>query len=455
MHKRVRILTFSLITLLIICAGCNLPISVTKTQESTQPSVSTELPAVTETPAAAASVEATTAAATQVPAQNSPLCVSFIDASGNLYAWTAGAASPIELVSSGDVINSYVSPDGSLIAYTRSTDYSSYELDVINADGSNQRTLVSRDQFAALPRPDYATGLAPNKIEWKPGSHILAMNLQAILEGPGLMIPETLYTLDADSGTLSQLLTAGDGFSFSYSSDGNYLTVSRPNGIDLYTAAGTGIAMNVVTYESINTASEYAWTATPAWQNNSSAFAAVIPPVEPWVDSPAPSLVWKVNSTGSAETKYSGEMSFFPGGIASFSPDLSSMGYRTRLGAPADNQWTLHVANIDGSGDRMLDSGYFSQLPTWSPDGQAFIYAKLVDSTNEAYLVTGSSTPVRLTDIVSLLSVRWVDETHYIAASHTSSGESLLYGTVGGATGVIFNGASSSNGKSLTFDLNR
>ena len=201
MHKRDWILTISFIMILAFCTGCNLPISLTKTQESTQTPLSSEMPAETET--AAASVEPTIPAATQAPAQDFPLCVSFIDASGNLYAWTASAAAPLELVNSGDVVNSYVSPDGNLIAYTRSSDYSSYELDVINADGSNPRTLVSTDQFAALPRPDYATGLAPNKIEWKPGSHLLGMNMQAVLEGPGLMIPDTFYTLDVDSGTFS------------------------------------------------------------------------------------------------------------------------------------------------------------------------------------------------------------------------------------------------------------
>lgn len=453
MRQKPLLFTILVIGMIFISLACNLtvPGSGSTNVETAVASTITALPP---------SIPAITAEAHSLPTptvapQVQPVRVSFVDSARNLYVWADGTPAPIQLVNSGDVSESYDSPDGSLIAFTRGSSGLSDELDVINADGSNQRVLITQAAFAAMPRPADSSGLVPYKICWIPNSQRLAMSVRITFEGPGLQVGDTLYTVDAENGTVSALINPGQNFNFSFSPDGLWLMITRPTGIDLYTAAGTLVAANVVSHEFVNTASEYAWTASPSWQSDSSNFAVVIPPKEPWVDNPGVSAVWKVSTAGIATNMYSGTMSFFPAGISGFTADLTRMAFITRLGAPADNNWSLHVANINGSTDNIVDSGYINQLPVWSPDGSSYIYSKLIGSISQAYLVQGGSSPVLLGEITSLIEIRWIDNTRYIVSSSTNGGASLLLGTIGSPSGVIFNDTGSLDQQRFTFDVNR
>jgi Tol biopolymer transport system component len=280
------------------------------------------------------------------------------------------------------------------------------------------------------------------------------MSTRITFEGPGLQIGNTFYTVDADSIAVTPLFVAGENYHFAYSPDGAWLVIARPIGDDLYTSSGTLVTANVVTNEFVNTASEYAWAADPVWQNDSSSFLLTIPPKDPWIENPGSSVVWKVTNTGNAARLNTEKMSFFPSEIASFDPSFAHMAFTTQVGAAAENNWALHVADMDGSGDTQVDSGYFAQLPVWSPDGGKFIYAKTAGSTNQAYLVVGSSAPVLLSDITSLLSVCWLDNTHYVATSRNGSGTSLLLGTVDSSSGVIYNDPGWNDQQGFSFDIN-
>ena len=449
---------FILLTALFVLASvaCNLTAltggSATSTGTAVAATITALPPAVTENVSETSSVSAIPSAAASAA---TPIRCSFVDSARNLYVWTVGSAAPVKLVDSGDVVESFVSPNGSLVAYTRSADYSAYELDVISADGTNQRTLIGTAAFASMPRPEGSLGLVPNQILWIPNSHRLAMSLRATFEGPGLQIADTLYNVDAESGAITRLIAAGDNFRFSYAPDGAWLVIARPTGVDLYSAVGGLVSADVVKYDFVNTASEYAWVATPAWQADSSRFMVAIPPQEPWVENPAASAVWRVTTTGTAVKIDSSEMGFFPAGIASFDPALTKMTFVRRVGAAADNTWTLHEAHVDGSTDTVIDTGYIGHLPVWSPDGSRFIYAKLVGSTSQAYLVEGDSAPVLLPGVTSLIDVRWLDNSRYLISSRGADGSSLLLGTTGSSDGVLFTDPGKALQQEFSFDVNR
>lgn len=125
------------------------------------------------------------------------------------------------------------------------------------------------------------------------------------------------------------------------------------------------------------------------------------------------------------------------------------------MGLPTDNVWALHEANIDGSSDSVLATGYFSQLPIWAPDGNYFIYGNMSGSITQAYLGSGGGAPTLLPDVASLMNIRWLDNSRYVVSSRTPGGYSLLLGTVGSPTGVIFNETASSDSQNLNFDVNR
>lgn len=457
MNKRHAIIITGFLVLALASVACNSSIPGTGTNtDAVTPSVAETL--ATLTPAASATPEehslptVTLPAATAVPTS---IRVSFVSSSRNLYIWTDGTAVPMQLTSSGDVDQSFISSDGSMIAFTRSVEYANYQLDVINFDGTNQRTLFSSAALAALPRPAGAVASIPYQVVWKPNTHQISMNVRIQFEGPGLQIAEQFYNIDADSGTTTILLTVPANWQFSYSPDSTKLVISRPNGLDLYNSNGTLIEPNVITHDLVNTASDYQWVAPPAWQTDSSAFAVGIPPMEPWIDSPAPSHVWKVTNTGAATNLFSTTMSIQREEIVSFDPGLTKMAYATQVGPATDNIWALHVANLDGSGDTILANGYFGQLPVWAPDGNHFLFANKTGSVSAAYLGSGSNVPVQLADVTSLMNVRWLDNSRYVVSSRNANGFSLLLGTVSSSSGVIFNDAGSSSEQSLTFDINR
>jgi Tol biopolymer transport system component len=384
----------------------------------------------------------------------SPIRVSFVNSARNLFVWSDGTGSPVQLTSSGDAIQSYVSPDGSLIVFTRSSDYISYQVDIINYDGTNQRTLLTNAQINALPRPSGAVGILPNKIAWIPGSRSVAMKFQVQFEGPGLQYLDQLYVLDTDTAALTSLITVGSSWNFVYSPDGSKILITRPEGIDLYNANGSLAVANVITHAFVNTASEYAWVAEPTWSPDGSAFAAGIPPADPWADSPAPTMIYKMSNTGVSLSTFSTTTGFFPTS-STFSPDLTKMSFTTRVGAPADNNWALHTANIDGSSDSIITTGYFKQLPVWAPDGNHYIYAVGLGASPQTYLGTVGSSPTLLGEISSIIDVRWVDSSRYVISNQTGSGASLLLGTVGSGFGVIYNDPGPFSGYPFGFDINR
>jgi len=130
------------------------------------------------------------------------------------------------------------SPDGSLIAFTRTTDFQTYSLDVIRADGANHRTLFSHDQFLALPRPEGTLGTAPAQLAWIPNSHRIAMSVRIVLNGPGSVVGNDLLVINAEDGTVSTLLSEKESWQFAFSPDGSKIAVSLPDGIDLFDSNG-------------------------------------------------------------------------------------------------------------------------------------------------------------------------------------------------------------------------
>ncbi len=379
----------------------------------------------------------------------------FVSAGRDLYVWQEGAASATRLTNDGDVDQAVISSDGTMIAFVRSHDYTDYQLEVIHSDGSGRMTLISFADFAALPRPADSEATVPYQLVWKPGSHTLYMNARIQFMGPGLQIGEQLYQINAETAERSVWMTVSGNWRFGFSPDGSKLTISHPNGVDLYAADGTLIRAAVITHDLINTASEYQWVASPDWQSDSSSFAVGIPPQEPFAETPADSKVYRVTSAGDAALMFTRAISFSSERIATFDHSLGHIGFSMRLAPASDNLWALHVANIDGTNDLTIATGYFSQLPVWSSDDQHFIFSNMSGSTQQAYLGSVDGSTVLLADIPSLMQVRWLDATRYLASSYDGSGYSLLLGTIGSPSLTLFSEPTASGNPQLHFDVNR
>ncbi len=413
-------------------------------------------PAITDSPALPTmeSTGSTTETSTPItPPVSYPLSVAFVAPDKNAYYWNETMATSIALTTSGDVEDAIVSPDGTQVALTRSTDWVSYTLEVVNSDGTNLRTLVPPSGFDSLPRPTDAVASVPNQLSWVHGTRLLAMTTRITYDGPGYQTGESLFLIDSDTSSMRVLLSVVSqwGWHYYFSPDGTKIAVAYPEGMDIYDNTGAKLDRPVLVYPFINTASEYAWVASPTWSADSSTLVAVVPPQDPWSTPLADSSVYRVSSDGmTGELMFSSRMTYWPLQIAAISPDLAKLAFLVPSGASADGLFTLRLANIDGSGMTDYTTGKIYGVPAWSTGNNKFYYH---DDDSGAWIGQVGSSPVSIPDFNNTPTVTWIDANRFIGASGPEGGWKLLLGTVGSPTGVIF--SSSAGDERLHFTVNR
>jgi len=361
----------------------------------------------------------------------------FVSADHNVYTWTPGESSFTRVTSSGDADAALVSPDGSLIAFTRTTDFQAYSLDVIGSDGSNQHTLFTHDQFSALPRPELTLDAKPQQIEWVPNTHLLSMTVSYILEGPGLDIGPDLIEINADNGTHHTLLSVNEIRQFAFSPDGSKIVVSLPDGIDLYKSDGTALAPSkFFAFPIVNTASEVPFTPDVFWSQDGNEFAFTIPPVEPFSDPTGENRVIEVKAADtSVTTPLSTPMAYM--GVNGFSPDLSKFAY-TKTVESTPGMVNLHIANLDGSGDEVYLANVNVNNFAWSPDNQHFIYSLNEDGSVSTYMGQIGSKGSKITEVVSLREVKWIYDNQYLILDKTIGGWKIWLGKIGSSPAAVY-----------------
>lgn len=385
-----------------------------------------------------------------------PIRVSFVNEAGNLFVWSDGTPTPMQLTTSGDVIDSYVSFDGALVAFFRSGDLFNYQLDVINFDGTNQHTLFSASAIAGFPRPAESVNLVPGQVAWVPGTHTLALNFQIQFEGPGLAYTDSLYLVDGDTGSYVTLPMSSEAWHFTYSPDGTRLLISRPQGVDLYLSSGELVLANVITHEFVNTASEFAWVAQPTWKSDSTAIAVGILPVQPWGDDAGASVVYAASNTGAPIPASIYTVMKYYGGFpnVTFDPSLTHAAYAVPIGLPSADNYALHINTLDGMSDSIVYTGDVNDLPVWSPDGAYYVFSVGNPPSQQVLLGSFTSSLLTLSAIPWLEQVEWIDAARFVVSTHSGGYDSLLLGDITGSFSVIYNDPDPTDFASLEFDIN-
>ncbi|MDX1616706.1 MAG: hypothetical protein R3300_20535 [Candidatus Promineifilaceae bacterium] len=367
---------------------------------------------------------------TPTPASTAELSLAFIR-DANVWLWRDGLGET-QLTRNGGVESLYLSDDGTLIAFLRPDG-----LWVVDAEGNGERQLVSN---ADLPVPDLGdisnsvVDVVPNQVGWIPGTHQLLFNTNPRLQGPGLLLADDLWWVDADSGEVRNLFPAGDGGNFVLSPDGNSVSLIQPDTI--YVAATDGSERrHVLNYTPVTTYSEHQFYVNPVWAPDGSSLRVIIPPPDPRAQPPQPYTLWKLNIDGTPSQMIAsfGRASDFPIIAAGISPDLSQLAY---LDAPPDNAGQLNLL-LRSLGDTLGDPAlYASDVQTfdgWSPAGTHFHYTP--DFEQIPYRAVGrvQQDPLILAaGDWAVIDITWIDDQRFVFVQESDRGWDLYLADVHG-----------------------
>jgi hypothetical protein len=383
---------------------------------------------------------APTAAPSPTPAPH--LGVAFISG-GNPWLVEPPAA-PRQLSTAGGVEGVYLSSDGDRVVYTHHpVPDGPAEVRVVNSDGSGDRALLTSVQVGGLEPLDGAVYVDIFSMTWIPGTHRIFFNTRGKFEGPGLARYDDLFMLDADTGALTTIFTAGDGGDPWPSPDGTKLAISRSKFISLANIDGSSLHASVITFPAVITYSEYSYSPGVVWAADSSRFGAIIPSEDPFAGDPT-GAIWSVDaSTGAASLLSTLHALFFlPQGV--LSPALDRVGYVRSTSDPTVKD--SYVSALDGSSALHLASGSTAVL-SFAPDGQHFSY--YVGSPNVVYIGSLGGGTVLVPG--SVMRLKWINNSQFVFAQGTMAAWNLQLGNTGGGATLIASPA----GDNTTFDANK
>lgn len=388
------------------------------------------------------------------------LTLAYTDGERNLWVWTEeGTAS--KLVSSGDVSRVIISDDGTMIAFLRSQDFQDYSLWVIDIDGANERQLISTDEFFTMAKDpaifegkwgalEWVIGGSPYPLKWVPAEHTLAFVNSPQLEGPGLILADDLWLVNADTGERKLLLPPGKGGAFYYSPDGAQIAVVTPEKITLVNSDGSNYRDGVFRYEPVITYSEYMYYVQPLWAADSTYLRVVVPPSDPMLQPAQSSTVWQILTDGSPAIEMCSVLSA-PFIWPILSPDLSKVAYLAEVGSPGDAIFEFHIANVDGSGDILLQTGQLRFIG-WGSDSTHFLVG-LEEGKVHLGGISGDEF-IPLGDDESIFGgVEWIDSEKFLFLSRSSDGWKIYLASIDGSKELIVDLYGSPDDSPPNFDL--
>jgi Tol biopolymer transport system component len=352
--------------------------------------------------------------------------VTFVGPNGNILLWREGEEA-VALTNWGGASRVKISDDGTIVAFERGGD-----LWMVRADGTDERQLVSADDFEQA-------GVSLYRFKWVPGIHTLAFNTSLNLDH-GLALNDDLQLVNADTLEQTFLLPSGEGGEFYYSPDGSQVAISTGNdSIVLYDADGGNQRLSL-NYTPVSTASEFKYYAQPVWATDSSSLRVAIPPPDPYVDPQLTSIFRLDTDDGPGQPYLMGTLEIARMGQPVFSPDLSQVAYlqSTEGSAPGVHQAALAVANLDQYTVGESTSYYpeASLIYGWSPDSNHFAF--LTNSQQPTAMIgqLGNDPfpafePEGGTDdsfYTAVIDVTWVDDTRYLFLAINPRGWDILLG---------------------------
>lgn len=328
-----------------------------------------------------------------------------------------------------DVIAVYLSPDGKKVAYKTGTSQFN-SLKVVNIDGQNNQTLIEPGQLPL--RVEDTTNLASiiGQVQWLADSQNIAVNSTIInLAGPGAGSQQDLWTVNL-SGNLTERFRAGAGGGAFAISANNRVIFGRDQAIVRANLDGSD-STTVVTFDFINTASEYTYYPKPQWSADGSVAYVAVPSKDPF-NSDATAALWRIPATGSAQ-----QVGSVPGNTL-FGPVNWSVNGNVLAYAYHNNSGdspVLSVANGAGVNPSPYATGNNVLVWGWSKNERNFLYA-----TDVAYgvgQIGASPVQTNLASGTQAVDGQWLTDSTYVVLAGTNGNWGLNIGTVSGKTAVL------------------
>ena len=339
------------------------------------------------------------------------------------------------------------SPDGRWVLFRRELPPGPagpprFELRAIGVDGSGERVLVRPEDLPGemgTPADSDATLLLdrlPLQIGWLPDGRTVAFNTH-IEEGYGLVTNDDLWLVDLESGAPTPLLGDGEGGTFVLSPDGLHLVVCTASTVSVLEAGG-GNRRLLVSFDFVDTASEYAYQPVPAWAPDGSYALVAISSAEPFGPDPA-GTIWRLPLSGDAVplATLAGEFLFNTMSDELWSSDRTRIAYTV----PVDDSRSMHslvIAKADGSDPVVYATGELGFFG-WAPEGGDFAFWQ--NHRSEVYVGALGRPPRRFLappgETGSIALIRWAGAGTLVYAVEEAGEFTILAGRIDGDQRLI------------------
>jgi len=313
MNGKVLLLKFALIAAVLFASGCSNAGMLSPSP--TPDSVATALPS----PAA-------------VPSNESWLAVAFVK-DGNIQLWDEATGQIQTIQNTGEVNAVTMSDDGQVIAFLRRSAVQLAEAEwfeqsalwAVDRNGGNLRELVSAESLRQRLNAAERDSTNIPQMQWIPGTHRLLFSgwkyiVQA--EGESHAIPEGLYLTDAEAGTDTILVPAGNALHFTLSPDGGQVALLSPNSLGFINVDGSNLRSDVLTYSSLMLPGPV--FPTGVWTRDSQSFVITASFENTSMDLNF--TIWRAPVDGSAPEKLAEILRSVPDSTT-FSPDGKKMAF--------------------------------------------------------------------------------------------------------------------------------
>jgi len=344
---------------------------------------------------------------------------------GNIQVWDEGTKQARTLVSTGDVLSVTMSDDGQMIAFTRGSwvggldGYEQFALWVINRDGGNPRELFSAQDLRQRINPSERDSSNFYQLGWVPQSHQLIFSgTKYIVQAEGLShaIPQGVYLVDTDKGSVTVLAEAAENLRFLPSPDGKQIALMSPSDVGFINADGSNKRQDVLTYAEVGLTGPV--FPMGVWTQDSRAFL-MTGSFERDSRLNVNFTIWRIPVDGSSPEALATITGSDPNSV-SFSPDGKSASFlqTTDQQPPEIAGWFIKPLNPEAGPLALPYYGkeaFFANLH-WSPADNAFAIKdqdllQLCPNATQDSQVCGE--PIRLgTGIITAL--QWVDTSRFL-----------------------------------------